>query len=241
MYNAAPSSFNSKSYNSYTPDKDATLSTHGTCFNNNFSIDLKNPKFIILNNKLVKDEIKNNTIELKITQYDPPLEYTCELNSTKLDKIFSLSHLEAIIRLKDILNTNESDEDIKKLLKDENNIINDEEQFTIIKEISKFKKFTIMSLKRAMDWGQVEHCLKYNHIFASCNWLACLYAHFRGCAYIFWTVKKGDGFFMYQEKNLDTQCLLYQNLETCKITKEKGQQIPPHETKDICEMLFKTI
>jgi hypothetical protein len=41
------------------------------------------------------------------------------------------------------------------------------------------------AMKRAGDWGQVEHCLKYKKIFVTTDKFAALYAYYRGVRFIF--------------------------------------------------------
>jgi hypothetical protein len=41
------------------------------------------------------------------------------------------------------------------------------------------------AIKRGGDWGQVEHCLKYNKIFVTADKFAALYAYYRGVRFIF--------------------------------------------------------
>lgn len=43
----------------------------------------------------------------------------------------------------------------------------------------------LFALKRAGDWGQVEHCARYRKIFFTMDRLAALYAHMRGVPYVF--------------------------------------------------------
>jgi hypothetical protein len=42
---------------------------------------------------------------------------------------------------------------------------------------------TELALKRAGDWGQVEHCKRYNSVFVTHDRLAAAYAHYRGVRY----------------------------------------------------------
>ena len=46
-------------------------------------------------------------------------------------------------------------------------------------------KDTLYALKRAGDWGQVEHCVKFDRVFFTSDKLAALYAHARGCRYVY--------------------------------------------------------
>jgi hypothetical protein len=46
--------------------------------------------------------------------------------------------------------------------------------------LSKFDRDTLYAIKRAGDWGQVEHSKKYNKIFVTEDRMAALYAYFRG-------------------------------------------------------------
>jgi len=43
----------------------------------------------------------------------------------------------------------------------------------------------VYSLKRAGDWGQVEHCARYGKIFVTADKLAALYAAYRNVGFIF--------------------------------------------------------
>ena len=40
-------------------------------------------------------------------------------------------------------------------------------------------------LKRAGDWGQVEHCVKYNKVFVTSDKLAAMYAYYRNVRFIY--------------------------------------------------------
>ena len=50
---------------------------------------------------------------------------------------------------------------------------------TIPLHLYKYTDETILALKRAGDWGQVEHCKRYNKIFVTGDRYAALYAYFR--------------------------------------------------------------
>jgi hypothetical protein len=39
-------------------------------------------------------------------------------------------------------------------------------------------------MKRAGDWGQVEHCARYNKVFVTHDALAALYAFYRGVHFV---------------------------------------------------------
>ena len=41
------------------------------------------------------------------------------------------------------------------------------------------------ALKRAGDWGQVEHCAKYDKVFVTSDKLAALYAYYRDVRFIY--------------------------------------------------------
>ena len=49
------------------------------------------------------------------------------------------------------------------------------------------------ALKRAGDWGQVEHCVRYNKVFVTSDKLASLYAYYRGVRFIL--LKRDDTHF----------------------------------------------
>ena len=48
----------------------------------------------------------------------------------------------------------------------------------------KFSDQMKYSMKRAGDWGQVEHCVKYNKVFVTADKFAALYAYYRGVRFI---------------------------------------------------------
>ena len=49
------------------------------------------------------------------------------------------------------------------------------------------------ALKRAGDWGQVEHCVQYDNVFVTSDKLAALYAYYRGVRFIL--LKRDDTHF----------------------------------------------
>jgi len=49
------------------------------------------------------------------------------------------------------------------------------------------------AIKRAGDWGQVEHCKKYNKVFVTCDKMAALYAWYRKVPFIFMRTQKHEG------------------------------------------------
>lgn len=51
--------------------------------------------------------------------------------------------------------------------------------------VSKLSKDTLYALKRAGDWGQVEHCAKYNKMFVTSDKMAAMYAWFRKVRTVF--------------------------------------------------------
>ena len=56
----------------------------------------------------------------------------------------------------------------------------------VAKKVSALPPGALYAIKRAGDWGQVEHCLRYNKIFMTADLLAATYAMFRGvgCVYV---------------------------------------------------------
>lgn len=47
---------------------------------------------------------------------------------------------------------------------------------------------SLYSLKRAGDWGQVEHCVRYRKIFVTRDKLAALYAMYRRVPFIYMSI-----------------------------------------------------
>ena len=52
-------------------------------------------------------------------------------------------------------------------------------------KLSTLSRETLFALKRAGDWGQVEHCKTYSKVFVTRDRLAALYAHYRDVKYVF--------------------------------------------------------
>jgi hypothetical protein len=59
------------------------------------------------------------------------------------------------------------------------------ENDAIDKRLSLLREETLFAMKRAGDWGQVEHCKMYSKIFVTRDRMAALYAHYRGIKYVF--------------------------------------------------------
>jgi hypothetical protein len=43
---------------------------------------------------------------------------------------------------------------------------------------------TMLAIKRGGDWGQVEHCAKYNKLFVTSDKMAALYAFYRNVKFM---------------------------------------------------------
>lgn len=52
-------------------------------------------------------------------------------------------------------------------------------------ELMNFSDHMKYAMKRAGDWGQVEHCVKYSKVFVTADKFAALYAYYRGVRFIF--------------------------------------------------------
>lgn len=63
-----------------------------------------------------------------------------------------------------------------------------------------FRDPLLYGIKRAGDWGQVAHCIRYNKIFVTSDRQAALFAHFMGCNYIFMTYYENE----YNDKKYPT-------------------------------------
>ena len=63
---------------------------------------------------------------------------------------------------------------------------------------STFSKQLKYAIKRAGDWGQVEHCKKYGKIFITSDRLAALYAKYRGVQFIYLSRKLADNYKWYR-------------------------------------------
>jgi hypothetical protein len=61
--------------------------------------------------------------------------------------------------------------------------------FSSVKKASEDAELQL-ALKRAGDWGQVEHCVKYDRVFVTSDVLAALYAYFRGVRFMLLLVQK---------------------------------------------------
>ena len=51
-------------------------------------------------------------------------------------------------------------------------------------QLMRFSDQMKYAMKRAGDWGQVEHCVKYNKVFVTADKFAALYAYYRGIRFI---------------------------------------------------------
>ena len=53
------------------------------------------------------------------------------------------------------------------------------------KTVRTFSEDLLVALKRAGDWGQVEHCRRYNKVFVTGDRLAAMYAWYRGIRFVY--------------------------------------------------------
>jgi len=56
---------------------------------------------------------------------------------------------------------------------------------TLQQTLASLSPETLYAIKRAGDWGQVQHCVKYNKIFVTSDKFAALYAHYSKVRYIY--------------------------------------------------------
>ena len=108
----------------------------------------------------------NHGPHVKVEFRDGDETFVADLKNKECIKYFSSSSVAASIDM---------GEDAQKLKNSKN----------LATRLMSFSRPMKYALKRAGDWSQVEHCVRYNKIFVTADKLAALYAQFRGIQLIF--------------------------------------------------------
>ena len=84
-------------------------------------------------------------------------------------------------------------------------------QYSFLNNFTKYNAETLFALKRAGDWGQVEHAKKYNKVFVTGDRYAALYAYFRKVPTLFIRTKfslKPYEYLIYDRTRFPNVCQL---------------------------------
>jgi len=150
-------------------------------------------------NKLI-DETKINYIQkeqfktllkIPVVIIENSLEkYNGIINSNQSKYLFSLDYIKLFLKIKGIKTKTVEDNLIDRIddkIKDytEKQYFYNSVMPIAVQFITRFSEKTFYMLKRAGDWGQIEHCKRYNKIFVTKDKMAALYASYRQVPYIY--------------------------------------------------------